>query len=283
MHTQEGEARIGDRIDVPPDEIALLGAEDQIISPKGDDLRIARSARHLCQAVGVESPAGDHVFRLDLAAVTRLEDGPRAFAEHSRDFVVESDLGTHRPSIIGIREADEIPIDDPGHGGEDRGDPGTVRLALPDPTLIEHLQVLDTVLDTAFHEFVESLEFARFRRDDQLPDLTVFDPFLFAVPPDQFSPFDAKLGFQRTGLVVDPRMDDSAVVTRLVAGQRRFFFEIGDLERRVAEQELARRGESDDPAADDRYVVHHGLYLGGARRGLRSDGPLIRSAAPRSG
>ena len=91
-----------------------------------------------------------------------------------------------------------------------------------------------------------------------LPVRRAGDPALVAVLVELARPGDAEPRLERPGLVVDARVDDAARVAGLVGGDRRLALEHGDPEAVVAQGQLARDREADDPGADDDEVAFAG-------------------------
>ena len=71
----------------------------------------------------------------------------------------------------------------------------------------------------------------------------------------------------RPGRVVEPRVDDTAVVPRLVTGELGLLLEDRDPELGALLEEAVRRGQTNDPAADDGNInaFDHGLIVGNVR------------------
>ena len=75
---------------------------------------------------------------------------------------------------------------------------------------------------------------------------------------------EAEAGLQRARFVVDPGVDDAAVVAGLVARDHGFLLQDREPQVRSALQELARHRQADDPASDHDAV--EGVAIG-PRRG----------------
>ena len=86
-------------------------------------------------------------------------------------------------------------------------------------------------------------------RDDQLAGLTVRHVVAGAERVHQPSPFDAQPGLQRSGWVVDARVNDPAVVRAGVETRARVPLE--DACRMAARRERPGRGQSGHAGADD--------------------------------
>src|SRR5215831_6015379 len=67
--------------------------------------------------------------------------------------------------------------------------------------------------------------------------------------------FHAQPRLERAGLIVDPRVDDTAVVSALVAGNTVFFFRHQQAEAGEAADEMHRGREADNASADHQDVT----------------------------
>ena len=82
----------------------------------------------------------------------------------------------------------------------------------------------------------------------------------------------AQLGFETARRVVDPGMNDAAVVPGLVTGHTSFFFEHGNAAARMQLLPAVRGGQTDDAGADDGEIQRctHGLARAGSQAGVRA-------------
>src|SRR5581483_2525260 len=126
-----------------------------------------------------------------------------------------------------------------------------------DPGSVEHLESFNPVALPTLPQLLQARELPLLRCDDQLTDVAIFDPLGVAVPPNGTPAFDAQLCLEGAGRVVDSGVDHAAVPARLVPVECVLLFDSGDSQLRVAERQFARRGKSEDPAADDCDVVDH--------------------------
>jgi hypothetical protein len=139
-----------------------------------------------------------------------------------------------------------------------------VRLPLADPFRTHFLESNDAVGAPALEKHVEGAKVSLRDRHDQLSVDPVTDVVCVAEAQEAVSSLEAKAGLERARLVVDARMDDTAVVTGLMARDRRFLLQHREAQAGSALQELSRHREADDTPADDDAVV--GPALGRRRR-----------------
>ena len=103
-------------------------------------------------------------------------------------------------------------------------------------------------------DIVEPCQVALVRRDDDLAAALRRDPVLLAVGVQRPASLHAQSRFQRAGGVVDPGVDDAAVVPRLVCGDPVLLLEHEDAKPVVAQQRLAGDRQPENPRADDDEV-----------------------------
>src|SRR5262249_44790994 len=148
----------------------------------------------------------------------------------------------------------DLEVDDAGHRDEERRQADGVRLEPADGGRVETLDTGHTVRIRALFDPGEAGELGLVERDDQLSDALVRDALLVAVGVHGTRARDAEARLRASRRVVDAGVDDAAVVPALMCRDALLLLEDGDASRRVTPQELAGRGEADDPAADDADV-----------------------------
>src|SRR5215469_15837584 len=84
---------------------------------------------------------------------------------------------------------------------------------------------------------------------------------------------NAQARLQRTGLIVDTGVDDSAVVSALVPSNPFFLFDDEKLLMRKPARDLERHAEADDPASDHNNVVT-GVGHGSGVAGQHGNGKI---------
>ncbi len=77
--------------------------------------------------------------------------------------------------------------------------------------------------------------------------MTEFDELSF--------PFDTCSSLERTGRVVDARMDDATVVSSLVLCQFALLFKYDQVQGWVAHQQFHSYSQSNNPSADNREII----------------------------
>jgi hypothetical protein len=122
-------------------------------------------------------------------------------------------------------------------------------LACDDERAIDQFQPFHAIFVAAHLERFELPDLSVVVRDDQLAGLTVRHVVAGAERVHQPSPFDAQPGLQRSGWVVDARVNDPAVVCAGVETRARVPFE--DACRMAARRERPRRGQSGHAGTDD--------------------------------
>src|SRR5690606_9752730 len=97
----------------------------------------------------------------------------------------------------------------------------------------------------------------------ELARLLVGQAVLRAVVLEESDPSAAEGGLEGARAVVEPGVDDSAVVAGLVRGDPVLLLEDGDAGAGAVEGDVAGQGQSDDPRSDDADVfgAAHGRTL----------------------
>ena len=101
------------------------------------------------------------------------------------------------------------------------------------------------------HQFVERRELGCLGGDNNLAADRMRNTLLFAELHHGRGAFNAKLGLERAGLVVEPGVDDAAVVACLVQGDAGFLFEDHGAEVRMFLLEFKRNGKAHNAATDN--------------------------------
>ena len=127
-------------------------------------------------------------------------------------------------------------------------------------------QAGDAVRVPAPLELVEARQLLGLGGDDHLAAALGADPALVAVVVELARALDAEPRLQRSRAVVDPGVDHAAGMAGLVGRDPLLALEHRDrCASGVAQRQLARGGEADDPGADDGDVA---LARRTGRRGL---------------
>ena len=128
----------------------------------------------------------------------------------------------------------------------DCSDPAGMRLDLAKPVGLEAAQPGHPVLAAAALQLVQPGQLALVAGDDQLAAPLERDAALPAVLVQLARALDAEPRLQRPGRVVDPRVDDAAVVPRLVLRHGVLALEHDHARVRAAPLQLARHREPED-------------------------------------
>src|SRR3954453_13011918 len=118
--------------------------------------------------------------------------------------------------VVGERFGDPREVDDAGLRGGQRLYARRVRLDLAQPVGVEAPKARHAVRVAASLELVEAGQLALVEGDDQLAAALRLDPARVAVLVERTRALHAQRGLQRTGRVVDARVDDAARMARLV-------------------------------------------------------------------
>ena len=146
-------------------------------------------------------------------------------------------------------------IDDAFLGHAQGGEAGGLGFDLAEPCGVEPLEAFEAVFAASGFEVAEAGDFGLVGGDDDLAADFMGDSVLAAEPGHKPNPAQGEPGLQRAWLVVEPAVEDAAVVRALMAAGAVFFFKDADRRAPLAKQQLAGDGEAYDAAADDEMVV----------------------------
>src|SRR5439155_25173646 len=133
---------------------------------------------------------------------------------------------------------------------------------------LDHLEPTQPVGVASPLEIVEARELGLADRHDQLAGLRMRDAMGIAERPQLGGTANAESGFERTRLVIDPRVNHTAVVPALVGGNLRFLFEHEDSSAGLAVDDLPCGRQADQAGADHCQVdvVREGQLPAARRR-----------------
>ena len=165
---------------------------------------------------------------------------------------VRKRISAPSPTISSARERCDLPeVDDARSGRVERADPLYGRLDLPEIILVEKRDPFDAVRAGPSVDVVEPGQIALVRRDHDLAAPFGRDSVLLAVGVQRSASLHAQSRLERARGVVDPRVDNAAVMPRLVRGDPVFLLENEDAEALVAAQRLAGNRKPENARADD--------------------------------
>ena len=179
---------------------------------------------------------------------------PRA----GRTSVTSTPVRITPPRVLDVArelERDTFEVDDPRIGGVQALEAAHVGLDLGEPRPVDLPQPGDTVLAAAPVQLLETRNLALRRRDDELAAALIRDLLAIAVLVEQLVPLDAQTRLERSRRVVDPRVDDAAVVSRLMARKLVLLLQQRQPDSGVTCDQLASDRETEDASADDDDVL----------------------------
>jgi hypothetical protein len=254
MDPEEGQPNVGDGVEEAADELASFRPELQVAAAERDDPQVVRGARGGGEAIGPAAGARDRATRARLAALV-ADDELAAALRQRPDTAAEHDLPACGLDLLRELRGDGGEVGDAGRRGVERRDAACVGLDLGDPGRVDAPQPGDAVRPRAPLDLLERRELALLGRDDQLAAALDANPVPLAERVQERRAADAEARLQRARRVVDPRVDDAAVVAGLVRGDARLPLEEDEPRLRPPQQQLARDGEPEDAAADDGDVA----------------------------
>ena len=268
MDAEERELRVRHRVDQAPHQVPPLRPEQIVLAPEGDDADVRRRPGEPGHHVGVEARAVDEPARADLEARGRQREALGAVAR-GQDAGAGLDGGAGLDQLAREVGGHRAVVDDGGRGGVDGADGGGVRLQLAQAVPVDQGEAGDGVGRAALEESLETRQLGRLGGDDDLAHALDADTLARAELRQEPGALDAEAGLERAGPVVDPRVDDAAVVTGLVLAESRLLLQDHEAGPGRGPEEGAGGGEADDPSADDGDVVAVGAHRP----------PLIRARA----
>jgi hypothetical protein len=257
VHPQERELGIGHRVDQAADQAVALWAQKVVLAAEGDDLHLGVGAGQPRDHVRVQPGAIDQLGRRD-GVLTRA-DGETA-TPHARDradrkVVLDRDAAGDEIAPEGGR--DLAVVHDGGVGRVDAGHRPHVRLDLAHAAGVDQAEPRHAVGRAPLVEGVQPRHLLLRGGDDDLAAAVVLDRVRLAEVHHQAHALHAQAGLEGAGLVVDAGVDDAAVVAGLVPAELGFLLAQHEFQRRKLLEQRPRRGQPDDPAADDGDVVGH--------------------------
>src|SRR3990172_4313010 len=219
--------------------------------------------------VGMKSGGGDDALREEVTGFGVKPQRP-VLAPEPEEPGARADVAARfldrRCHLLG----DGAEGDDPRRGGVDRGHASSVRLDLTKLLRRNRAKPGNSVLPPPLQKRLEPWSLLFGGRDDDFPRELEGNAILFAKAHHLRRPPDGNARLERAGLVVDARVEDSAIVPRLVEPDFGLFLQDQDRGARLPAQELEGGREPHDSASHDDHVVHGGGY--GSRETAASTG-----------
>ncbi len=255
VHPEERQLRIGDRVDQVIDDVVLRRRQTEVFAAEGDDLVVDLHPGHHRQAIRLQAGAGHQLLRLPAAAVAADGDAVGAFLDRG-DGLAQADLAALAADHPGHGVADFAVVDDAGGVEEQPAKADDIRFALAQLLGVQALH-LQAVLLRALVQGLHALHFQGVGRHQHLAADLELDPVLAAELLGGLGATLAQVGLEAARSVVDACVDHPAVVPGLVLGQDVFLFQDDQRSAGLALEDLHRRSQADDAAADDAKVINH--------------------------
>ena len=251
MHPEERQIRIGHRVDQSPHETRSRRGQSEVLAAEGNDLHVDRHPGHLGQPVGLQTPA----HHQPVTGHGRRSASRPSLPEQSSAIATTRWPVSTVPPAPRTRSARAVRhqpvVDDAGlrqvQGAETRRRWARVRSARRRPTRRQAMPLTSARSSQRRH----AREFGGGGRDDQLSAFVERDFVLGAELLGRPLTRLAESRLEAAGLVVDARVDDSAVVPGLMCGDRRRRLEHDDGGVGLGLEEVVRGRQADDARADD--------------------------------
>ena len=263
MHPQKGEARVGNRIDQPFDQVMAAGRQLVVLAAEGNDADVGVLPRHPRQAVGVEAGAVDDVPGLQGAAF-RFQSGGAGRRPGADYGGAGKNVAAGRLELAGVGVGHAHIVHNAGMRRPQGAHAGGVGFNLRQPFRADNLQVGNAVGYAPLVEVLQPSQLAFVGGDNHLAAGVVFNFVAVAEVNETVFAGHAEPGFPGAGTVVDAGVNDAAVVPGLVLRQARLFLNDGHAQIGAAFQQLHGRGQPDDAAAHDAHIVDTGFQGRGA-------------------
>ena len=256
VHAEERQRRVGHGVDLPAHEVRAVGAQLQVRAAERDDPDVEPGAGARGQPVRPGPAAGDRARRvLDCTIRPQVQFDPVLAVDDRSHVDAGADLAAVGLDVAGVGRGDRGEVHDPGLRGVQRRQARGRGLDLAQLLRPDAAQAGHAVLARAALELVQPRQVRVAHRDDDLPAGLRGDPMVGAVGVQRVRALAAQPRLQRPGRVVDALVDDAAVVGGLVRAEPVLALE--HEHAAAAQRERPRRGQADDPPADDRDVVRH--------------------------
>ena len=235
VNAEKRERRIRHRIYQASDQRSV-GPQIEVLAAERNDLDVARAAHQARDAIRVKSAARDQVTRcdgplrsLDVQKPVASPDGLDAFSAPNL-----SAFAREKARHL-LRHPGEV--DDRRAWRMDRAHGAGMRLDFPETLSADHLESRNSVGLTSLEQGLEPRQLGVIGCDNDFSAPIDGDAVRLAELHHAADALDAKPRLVGAGLVVDPRVDDAAVVPRLMSGDARLFFNDGEREPRKSPRE----------------------------------------------
>jgi tRNA-modifying protein YgfZ len=271
MDAEERETRIGHGINQVADQRAAVGDQLVVFAAERDDLQPGLDAAQASDTIRLQAATVDQILTGD-STLASLENELGRQATAGEHAVIRADGAPLVGGDPGIRLGHLLVIDDAGLRHQKAGDTADMRLVLADFFGAQPFQPFEAVGVPAPLQLVQSRQLTRLDRHDELATAIVGNAVLGAEAVHRLPADHAIPGTQGAGLVIQPRVNDAAVVAGLMGGNRALGFQ-NDQRQAMSGGESHGGRQADDAAADDGHVVRHAWNI------LNCMGEIISASA----
>ena len=250
MNTEKRKTGIRHRVDQIAHQLAAGGNDLVVFAPEGNDAKPIVFPSQSHDPIAVQARAIDHAARFDVT-YCGFQNDPGWRLHDASYFAASEDLPAGASNQLGIFLRDERVIGDSGPRHIKRGDARRVRLDIAQLLWPNLREAGHAVCGAAAHEFLKAGELRFAGRDHDLSADFVWDAVFAAELHHRTCAGHAILRLQRAGPIVNAGVNDTAVMSGLMARDRSFFFQNGQTNSRVVAQRLKSRSQTNDSTADD--------------------------------
>jgi len=203
VHPEERKARIRDRVDESPDEIASLWSESVVVAPEGNDSHGIGPAYLPRDRIAADPRARDQLSALDRLDARGHRYMGRVGAE-CHDLAAQANLRAGASEIGRQRTRHSAEVDNGGTRDVERCDAVHMRFVAADRSLVEPRHPSDSVRGPSALKLVERFQLFLFAGHDELAYPGVGDPPFIAVLDHGSRAGDAETRLRAAGRVIDP-------------------------------------------------------------------------------
>src|SRR4030095_4816256 len=145
--------------------------------------------------------------------------------DNPENLLRQANIPSRRPHPGGVSLGDFLVVDNAGFRDAESFDSDGMGLELFEPLSSDYFQALQPVGHASTMKLIESWQLFLARCHDYFPAQFIRHRIFVAEFDQRFSSGDTAPGLQRSRAIVEPGMNDTAVVAGLVPGQLGFLFE----------------------------------------------------------
>src|SRR5262245_34400182 len=238
VNSQERKRWIWHRINQIPHQKLSFGGDLIILAAKRNDSMLLavcsgiKSFHHLGNDVRVEAATIDQVVR-PIVASRALQNDFLTALENPENLFHQANITAARSYPGGVSLGNFLIIDNAGFRDTESLDSNGMRLELFEPLGSDYFQALEPVGDASTMQLIEPRQLFLARCYHHFSAQFIGHRIFVAEFDQRFSPGNTAPSLQRPRAIVQPGMNDTAVVAGLVLGQLGFLFEDQKLRARI--------------------------------------------------